>query len=92
MMIRRWESSSSKNSGKKDALPPLPPSPAKAKQVYLQSQKDVMFDPQAKIVQMNKELDIVRERAAAKLDKEINKSVYRKLTQRVPLCRLRCHR
>jgi hypothetical protein len=79
MMIRRWESSS-KNSGKNDTLPPLPPSPAKAKQAYLKSQKDMVFDPQAKILQMNKELDIVRERAAAKLDKEINKSIYRKLT------------
>jgi hypothetical protein len=57
----------------------LPPSPAKAKQLYLKSQKGLVFHPQAKIVQMNKELDIVREWAAAKLDKDINKSVYRKL-------------
>ena len=78
MIFRRWESSKGK---KGENLPPLPPHGAltKAKERYLQSQKGT-FDPQARIVEMNKELDAVRERAAEKLEKEINKSLYRKLT------------
>lgn len=75
-------------------LPPPPPqnkpkqplSSVQAKQQYLKSKdklgidRETTNDPMAKMAQLNKELDIVRERAAAKLDKELNKSVYRKLT------------
>lgn len=82
MIVRRWDysSSSKHSSGQKKDLSPLPPplSPAKAKQQYLKSVE--VIDPQTKIIEMNKELDIVRERMATKLDKEINKSVWRKLT------------
>jgi hypothetical protein len=75
--------------GKSKDLPPpqnkpkQPLSSVQAKQQYLKS-KDKLIDrendPMAKMAQLSKELDIVRERAAAKLDKELNKSVYRKLT------------
>ena len=68
---------------KSNDLPPLPASssPAKAKERYLESKNatDKYLDPHAKIQQLNRELEIVRENAAAKLDKELNKSLYRKL-------------
>jgi hypothetical protein len=80
----RWKSGKSSNG--KD-LPPTSTStstssPSKAKQEYLRAKEKVVIvnDPHAKIVQMNQEMELVRERAAAKLDTELNKSVYRKLT------------
>jgi hypothetical protein len=77
---RRFESSSSSSSKTKKDNPPLP-SPAKAKQQYLESKKKL--DPNdvvGKMQQLSEELNIVRERNVKLLDKELNKSIWRKLT------------
>lgn len=57
--------------------PPLPPSPAKAKQEFLKAAKN---DPLLQMAQLQKELDIVRERAAERLEQKLQKSVWRRLT------------
>ena len=66
---------------KKDLPPPLP-SPRQAHEEYLKTVRKDEFlkDPQSKLNQMTEELEVVRERAAAKLDAELNKSVWRRLT------------
>jgi len=84
---------SSKSSSKSEELPPLPVSPLKAKQRYLESKKNLdsaksdLSDVNARILQLNKELDGVRERNAKLLDKELNKPAWRKLVD--PLKRYR---
>eukprot|EP00980_Cylindrotheca_fusiformis_P008843 scaffold1888_cov120-Cylindrotheca_fusiformis.AAC.13 len=69
---------------KNPQLGPLPssPSPAKAKALYLKSKEvsDKYLDPHERILQLNKEIDIVREQAAEKLEKELKKSVWKKLS------------
>jgi hypothetical protein len=65
-------------------LGPLPSSssPAKAKARYLESkhEADKYLDPHEKILQLNKEIELVREQAAEKLEKELKKSVWKKLS------------
>mmetsp|Transcript_38210 Transcript_38210/g.92461 ORF Transcript_38210/g.92461 Transcript_38210/m.92461 type:complete len:279 (-) Transcript_38210:45-881(-) len=76
--LRRYRSSQA-SSGQK--LRPLPSSPAQAKQQYLKSKQatDRYLDPQQQILQMNRELELVRNKHAAKLEKELKKSIYRRL-------------
>lgn len=71
--------SSQASSGQK--LNPLPSSPAQAKQQYLKSKQatDRYLDPQQQILQMNRELELVRIKHAANLEKELKKSMYRRL-------------
>ena len=73
---------SSKSSGQK--LSPLPSSssPAQAKSRYLKSAKvnEKYLSPEEKIMHMNREIEIVREQAAAKLENELKKSIWKKLT------------
>lgn len=71
---------SSKASGGQK-LSPLPSSPTQAKKQYLKSKEatDRYLDPQQKIVQMNRELEIIRDKHATKLEKELEKSIYRRL-------------
>ena len=57
--------------------PPLPLSPAKAKQEYLRAQAK---DPVQRMAQLQKELDIVRDRAAERLEQQLQKSAWRRLT------------
>ncbi|CAJ1948737.1 unnamed protein product [Cylindrotheca closterium] len=72
--------SSQASSGQK--LSPLPSSsPAQAKQQYLKSKQatDRYLDPQQQILQMNREMELVRNKHATKLEKELKKSIYRRL-------------
>lgn len=81
-VVRRLRFST--NAGNTSKLGPLPssPSPTKAKARYLESKNvtDKYLDPHEKILQLNKEIELVRERAADKLEQELKKSVWRKLS------------
>lgn len=58
-------------------------SPAKAKQEFLKTAEklsNISNDPLQKIARLQKELDIVRDRAAERMEQKLNKSVWRRLT------------
>lgn len=65
---------------------PLPSSskqaPAEAKKRYLESKKatDRYLDPHEKLLQMNREIELVRDQAATRLETELQKSVWKRLT------------
>lgn len=73
---QRWLTAASTNRPKGGlSPPPLPPSPSHAKQEFLKTQ-----DPIQHMARLQKELDIVRERAAERLEQRLKKTVWQRLT------------